>query len=69
MSAFGPAVGDIMRKAIDEAWDTLSEREKQRGARSELAIRVLATAADGERDPVRLNDAALGNYYQTVAVN
>ena len=29
MSAFGPVVVDLVREAIDEAWDTLSDKEKE----------------------------------------
>ena len=69
MSAFGPVAIDTMRKALDEAWESLSESEREHRVKSELAIRLLAAAADGERDPDRLKDAALGNYYQSVALN
>ena len=69
MSAYGLATIDIMRAALDEAWESLSDVEKARSSRSQLAVRILAAAADGERDFERLKEAALGTYFKSVMLN
>ena len=69
MSAYALATIDIMRAALDDAWESLSHLEQSRSSRSQLAVRVLAAAADGERDFERLKEAALGTYFKSVMMN
>jgi hypothetical protein len=48
-----------MRDTLDEAWARLHPQERAVTRKSSLAARILETAAQGERDPQRLLDAAL----------
>ena len=59
MSAFGPVAIETMRQAISNAWDSLSSEQQEYIKRSDMALRVLAAAADGERDLFTLTEAAL----------
>ncbi len=47
------------RETIDEAWDCLQPEQRATTTRSELAERILKTAARGERDRRRLINTAL----------
>jgi hypothetical protein len=49
----------LMRSALDEAWDALSADKRASVLRSDMACRMLDAAAKGERDPVKLKEAAL----------
>ena len=49
----------LMRDTLDEAWARLHPHERAVARKSSLAARILETAAQGERDPQRLLDAAL----------
>ena len=49
----------LMRETLDEAWARLRPQERAVTPKSSLAVRILETAAQGERDPQRLLDAAL----------
>ena len=49
----------LMREALDDAWFCLRPQERATTSRTHLAEGILAAAAQGERDPVRLIDAAL----------
>ena len=57
--SFDPETLVIVETAFDEAWITL----KNSGSSirpNELARRICRLAMEGERDPVRLHDRALG---------
>lgn len=45
----------LMRETLDEAWARIHPQHRA----TALAVRILETAAEGERDPQRLLDAAL----------
>ena len=49
----------LMREALDDAWDCLRPQERATISRTQLAGGILALAAQGERNPDRLLDAAL----------
>jgi len=49
----------LLREALEDAWATLSYRERVGATKSLLAERVLKAAARGERDRARLMEAAL----------
>jgi hypothetical protein len=49
----------LMRDTLDEAWARLHPQERAVTRKSSLAARILETAAQGERVPQRLLDAAL----------
>ena len=49
----------LLREALDAAWTSLPPAQRATMSKTLLAERILKTAADGERDPERLIDAAL----------
>ena len=49
----------LMRETLEEAWARLHPKERATMLKSSLAVRILETAARGERDPQRLMNAAL----------
>ena len=49
----------LLRDALDDAWACLRPQERATMSRTQLAEGILALAAEGERNPDRLIDAAL----------
>ena len=49
----------LLRDALDDAWACLRPQERATTSRAQLAEGILALAAEGERNPDRLIDAAL----------
>ena len=49
----------LLRETLDEAWDAIPPEEQEGMLKTTLAERILKSAADGERDPERLREAAL----------
>jgi hypothetical protein len=49
----------MLRETLDQAWDAIPPRQQAGMQKTMLAERILESAADGERDPERLRDAAL----------
>ena len=49
----------LLRNALDNAWACLRPQERATTSRTQLAEGILALAAQGERNPDRLIDAAL----------
>jgi hypothetical protein len=47
------------REALDDAWASFRSEERAEASRTFLAEGIRKAAARGERDPVRLRDAAL----------
>ena len=60
MGAFDPIALEVMRVALDEAWRCVPESERTRHRHSDMAVRLLKAAGDGERDPKKLKEVALG---------
>ena len=58
--SFDPETLVILETAFDEAWITLKTNGSGNIRPAELARRICHVAMDGERDPVRLHDRALG---------
>jgi hypothetical protein len=56
---FDPATVALLRTTLEEAWAGLQPEQRATLSRSLLAVGILKSAAEGERDPVRLRDAAL----------
>ena len=56
---FDPDTITLLRTVLDEAWDALPPTRQARTSRTAIAQRLLALAADGERDPQRLRAAAM----------
>ena len=57
---FDPETLVILETAFDEAWITLKSNGSANIRPDELARRICHLAMEGERDPVRLHDRALG---------
>ncbi len=57
--AFDPEAIAAMSEAFDAACERLSDTSQPEVAREIIARRIIATAILGERDPVRLREAAL----------
>ena len=49
----------LLRETLDDAWACLRPQEREATSRTALAEAILALAAQGERNPDRLIDAAL----------
>ena len=49
----------LLREALDDAWASLPPKQRETTSKTLLAERILKTAAEGERNPERLIDAAL----------
>ena len=61
----------LLRETLDNAWACLRPQERATTSWSQLAEGILALAAEGERNPDRLIDAALmaaGSVSSTQAV-
>ena len=50
----------LLRETLDDAWASLRPEQRAGMSRTILAERILKCAAQGERDPARLLEAALG---------
>ena len=49
----------ILRATLDDTWNGLRPEQRAMTSRTRLAQGILKSAAEGERDPARLRDAAL----------
>jgi hypothetical protein len=49
----------LLRETLDDAWACLPPQQQAAMQKSTLAVRILKSAAQGERDRKRLRDAAL----------
>ena len=49
----------LMKEALDDAWGSLPPELRATTLKTTLAVRILKSAAEGERDHKRLRDAAL----------
>src|SRR5262249_33719756 len=58
--SFDPETLVVLETAFDEAWITLKTNGSSNIRPNELARRICHLAMEGERDPVRLHDRALG---------
>jgi hypothetical protein len=56
---YDPKTISLLRRAVDDAWDSLHPVQREFISRALLAERILNLAAAGERNPERLRDAAL----------
>jgi hypothetical protein len=62
--SFDPETTHAMSVAFDEARKILGLSDRLDGATRLVADRIVAAAAAGERDPIRLRDAAV-NYFKS----
>jgi hypothetical protein len=58
--AFDPEAIAAMTEVLDAAYKKLGDTDQPEVAREVIAGRIIAAARFGERDPVRLLEAALG---------
>ena len=58
---FDPETINLMRTALENAWEQLEHDMQQRTSKVTFAERILRAASNGERDPTRLRAVALGN--------
>ena len=56
---FDPETIEMMKAVLDDVWAALSPSQQRVLPKAHLAERILAAAANGERDPVRLLARAL----------
>jgi hypothetical protein len=56
---FDPKTISLLRETLDNAWDCLRPEQRAITSRTLLAVGILKSAAQGERNPERLRDAAL----------
>jgi hypothetical protein len=49
----------LLKETLDDAWASLRPEQQATILKTTLAERILKSAAQGERDPARLRDAAL----------
>jgi hypothetical protein len=59
MPVFQPELITLMRAVLDDAAATLPEAKRTSQMKAEIASYILASAANGERDPVALKATAL----------
>ncbi len=59
MRVFQPELITLMRAVLDDAAATLPEAKRTSQMKAEIASYILASAANGERDPVALKATAL----------
>jgi hypothetical protein len=64
---FDPETIEMMKAVLEDAWAALSPSQQRGLQKSHLAERILAAAANGERDPVRLLARALAAPVDTLA--
>jgi hypothetical protein len=60
VGAFGPEVIAELTAVLDSAFEELQDTGEPDVVRERIAIRIIAAARAGERDPVRLLEAARG---------
>jgi hypothetical protein len=58
-SVFQPELIELMKAILDDAAATLPEANRTSAMKAEIASQILACAAKGERDPIKLKNSAL----------
>ena len=57
--SFDPETVALLKETLEDAWACLRPEQQAEMQKTALAERMLKSAAEGERDPQRLRDAAL----------
>jgi hypothetical protein len=52
----------LLRETLDDVWACLQPEQQATMFKTTLAERILSAAAQGERDPARLREAALSEF-------
>jgi hypothetical protein len=55
----GPETRTLLRAVLNEAWDALTPEQQALNLKSEMALRMLRLAQQGERNPATLRVAAM----------
>jgi hypothetical protein len=55
----GPETLELLRAVLNEAWEVLTPEQQVDTFKSDMALRILRLAQQGERDPAKLRTAAL----------
>jgi hypothetical protein len=63
-AVFQPELVELMKAVLDDAAATLPEAKRTSAMKAEIASQILACAARGERDPIKLKNSALLNIVQ-----
>lgn len=58
-AVFQPELIELMKSVLEDATATLPEAKRTSAMKAEIASHILALAAKGERNPVKLKMAAL----------
>ena len=58
-AVFQPELIELMRSVLEEATALLPEAKRTSTVKAEIASRILACAAKGERDPLAMKSAAV----------
>lgn len=58
-AVYPPELIELMRSVLDDAAAMLPESKRTSTMKAEIAAKILASAAKGERDPITLRVAAL----------
>ena len=58
-AVFPPELIELMKAVLDDAAATLPEAKRTSAMKAEIASQILACAAKGERDPIKLKNSAL----------
>ena len=60
-TVFQPELIELMRAVLDDATAMLPEAKRTSSIKAEIASHILASAANGERDPIALKATALSS--------
>jgi hypothetical protein len=66
-TAYDQETVELLRTALDQAWDELSPHYRDQISKSHMAECVLRHAAAGERHPARLRSRAIADAVQKIA--
>jgi len=64
-ACYDPETIQVMKTVLEESWASLLPDQQRNFVKSDLAQRILAAAALGERDPIRLREQALATAVET----
>jgi hypothetical protein len=58
-SSYDSETVTLLRAILEDAWERLTFEQRARTQKSEVALRILRLARQGERDPMRLRAGAI----------
>jgi hypothetical protein len=60
---FNPETSELLRGVLEGTWQAMSPQQRAITSKSEVALRILRIAAQGETDPIRLRERALSGLF------